>query len=206
MPDVRQFLGNAQQLVVFGGPVAPRRAPGLDLARAGRHRQVGNERVFRFARAVGNHRVVAVQARQLDALERYRARLARQREFAGLVAAQRDRLAAIYASGDAAAGMRLAKADAFDQMRGEYEVLKQGWGGSGDYDFWFDNDPNNASLVAVTSYQRWVPGLRSRLDALGAEAFYLEVEALQAQEPDERTATLEAWNRASAAIAVANGR
>src|SRR2546430_15562336 len=46
---VAQLLGDAQQLVVLRDTVGARGAPGLDLPHAGRHREVGDERVLRFA-------------------------------------------------------------------------------------------------------------------------------------------------------------
>lgn len=161
-----------------------------------------------FATAVEQYAVEQWLERgdQSEALEQYRSRLARQREFAGLVARQRERLAGVFAAGEDVATMRRAKSESFDLMRAEYEELKSGWGGSGDYDGWFAGDLNNASLVAVTSYQRWVAGLRSRLESLGPEAFYLEVEALVEQPATERSTTLERWNQASAMAALANNR
>jgi predicted aminopeptidase len=146
------------------------------------------------------------RSNRAEALDRYRSRLARQRDFADLVARQRDRLAAVFESGDDAAGMRRAKAEAFEIMRDDYEALKSDWGGNADYDGWFASELNNASLVAVTSYQRWVTGLRSRLEALGPEAFYVEMEALVERDPPERTATLESWNSSSAMAALADNR
>jgi predicted aminopeptidase len=134
----------------------------------------------------------------------YLARLKRQRDFADLVSRQRERLTEVFAAAENAATMRLNKANAFELMRLEYESLKSAWGGVGDYDRWFGGDLNNASLVAVTSYQLWVPGLRSRIDTVGLQAFFSEVEALVAKEPSERTEVLESWNRASAATAFAN--
>ena len=161
-----------------------------------------------FATAVEQYAVERwlLQENRIDALGSYRARLARQRDFAELVARQRNRLAALFESNVDAESMRLAKADAFGLMRREYVTLKSAWGGSGDYDGWFESNLNNASLVAVTSYQRWVAGLRARLDRLGPEAFYLEVEDLVEQEREARTATLESWNEESVMTALADHR
>jgi predicted aminopeptidase len=150
-----------------------------------------------FATAVEQYAVEVwlTTRNQGEALSQYLDRMQRQRDFADLVKRQRDRLAVVYASGGSADSMRIAKADAFDLMRREYEALKSGWGGRGDYDRWFEGDLNNASLVAVTSYQRWVPGLRSRIDALGLPAFFDELEQLSEQAPADRALVLEDWNR-----------
>jgi predicted aminopeptidase len=150
-----------------------------------------------FATAVEQYSVEAwLESRnQTAALARYLEGLRRQKQFADLVRRQRDRLSAVYAAGPDPATMRQAKSDAFRWMREEYELLKSEWGGIGGYDRFIDSDLNNASLAAVTSYQRWVPGLRSRIDRLGLEAFFGEVEALVDLTSAERTKTLESWNR-----------
>ena len=141
-----------------------------------------------------------------EALALYRASLIRQRDFARLVERQRERLAKHFASGADEAAMRRAKAEAFARMRSEYSALRTEWGGQGDYDAWFDGELNNASLVALTSYQRWVAGLRSRLESLGPRAFYAELEALLELDEDERAATLASWNQVSVAALLADDR
>ena len=133
------------------------------------------------------------------ALESWRAGLVRQRRFAELVARQRDRLAALFAAESDPRVLAQGKAAAFEQMRSEYAALKEEWGGRGDYDHWFGEDLNNAVLVALTSYQRWVPGLRARLDELGPDAFFSVVEDLIELDAAERTAQLEAWNASALA-------
>lgn len=143
---------------------------------------------------------------EAGALERYRARLARQREFADLVGRQRDRLARLFAEELDVARLRRAKAAAYAELRREYDSLKRSWGGISDYDAWFDGGFDNARLVAVTSYQRWVPGLRSRLDAVGPDAFYTEVGSLLEVDPESRMATLSSWNEASVVGALPDRR
>jgi predicted aminopeptidase len=95
---------------------------------------------------------------------------------------------------------------AYQEMRRDYEARKANWDGNEDYDRWFESEPNNAKLVAVTSYQRWVPGLRLRLDALGPEAFFDEIEVLVELDAEARTARLETWNKDSATTRVAQRR
>ena len=129
---------------------------------------------------------------RLEALADYRQSLARRQQFADLVANQRRRLSEIYA-GETDPEQRLpAKEAAFTAMRRDYEALKAGWGGARDYDGWFDGSFNNARLVALTSYQRWVPGLKARLEQLGPAGFYAELDELIALEPAARELRLEA--------------
>jgi predicted aminopeptidase len=159
-----------------------------------------------FATAVEHYAVEGwLESRnELEALAVYRASLERQRDFADLVQRQRERLAAAFASARNETAKRHAKAHAFVLMREEYAALKADWGGRADYDAWFDGDLNNAHLIAVTSYQRWVAALSSRLETLGPRSFYEEVEALLELDDDERAATLARWNEASVTAAVAD--
>jgi predicted aminopeptidase len=159
-----------------------------------------------FATAVEEYAVEAwLASRQETAqLASYRARLRRQTEFVALVARQRSRLAELFAAESDEAALRRAKAEAYALMRREYESLRTVWEVQSDFDGWFDGEINNARLVALTSYRRWVTGLRSRLDALGPEAFYVEVEALLELPPEHRSQRLQAWNEASAVAALAN--
>jgi predicted aminopeptidase len=85
--------------------------------------------------------------------------------------------------------MRNAKREAFAVMREEYEALKLSWGGSAEYDAWFESSLNNASLAAIATYRQWLPVLRARLDELGIEGFYAEMDGLAELSLAER----EAW-------------
>src|SRR5215469_1794465 len=69
---VFQFFFNSDQLVVFGNAVGARSRAGLDLTCTGANREIGNEGVFRLARAMRDNRIVAVAPRQRDAIERLR--------------------------------------------------------------------------------------------------------------------------------------
>src|SRR5215472_3689420 len=66
-----QFLLNAQQLVVLRNPIRARRRPGLDLSRAGRHSQIGDERILRLTGAVRDHRGISVAPCQINRIERF---------------------------------------------------------------------------------------------------------------------------------------
>lgn len=134
-----------------------------------------------------------------EALARYRQRMLRRAQFGRLVADQRERLRDIYAEPLDAETMRLAKEQAFEQMRSEYEALKEQWGGVSEYDRWFARSLNNASLAAVATYRQWLPALRTRLDKLGIDGFYAEMEQLAALSKRERHAWLRAWTEGRSA-------
>lgn len=138
-----------------------------------------------------------------SALADYRASLERRAQFAALVARHRETLAQLFAMDAEAATLRSRKAEANAAMRSEYEALRDdAWDGNRDYDGWFDGGFNNARLAALTSYQRWVPGLRAELERLGPEAFFAAMEALLELEPASRRSRLEAWNLASVPAAL----
>ena len=97
-------------------------------------------------------------------LERYRVRRQRRAQFGELIAAQQARLRAVYASGRRPEQLRAGKERAFDTLRREYEALKASWQGNTEYDAWFAQPLNNATLASVATYTRWVPALRARLE------------------------------------------
>jgi predicted aminopeptidase len=139
-------------------------------------------------------------------LLQYRERRARARQFEVLVASQRTRLQALYASGESEAYLLQAKVDAYAAMERDYLELKRLWGGRGDYDGWFVGSMNNARLAAVSTYRQWLPGLSWRIEQIGLSAFFDEVEALEETSEDARRGTLEAWNAASTAGPLAQTR
>lgn len=139
------------------------------------------------------------QTRGEAALRAYRERMLRRAQFGELVANQQARLRAVYAEPLDADAMRAAKRAAFDTMRDEYMRLRAEWGGVSEYDRWFDRTLNNASLAAIATYRQWLPALRTRLDTLGIEAFYEEMERLAELPGEERYAWLEAWSEGRSA-------
>jgi predicted aminopeptidase len=154
-----------------------------------------------FATAIeeyGTERWLGARADEAG-LADYRRRLRHRSDFAALVSAQQDRLRAVFAASEPVEQKRAAKARAFDAMRADYAAVKQSWGGIGDYDAWFAQPLNNATLAAVATYRRWVPSLRARIDAVGLEAFYAEMAELGKLGVAERAARLERLGTASAA-------
>jgi predicted aminopeptidase len=126
-------------------------------------------------------------------LEAYHQRLRYRAGFAELVRAQQNRLRAVFASGEPRDAMRAAKARAYDEMRADYASLKLSWGGNSDYDAWFAQPLNNATIAAVATYRRWVPVMRARLEALGLADFYVEMADLAKLNTAQRAARLEMW-------------
>jgi predicted aminopeptidase len=141
----------------------------------------------------GMERWLAANGTPTD-LERYRARRERRAQFGELVARQQSRLRALYASGQPPEALRAEKRLAFETLRSEYDVLKASWGGSGDYDAWFEQPLNNAALASVATYTKWVPALRTRLRTVGIEAFYADVAELAKLDIATRARRLKAWD------------
>jgi predicted aminopeptidase len=151
---------------------------------------------------VGTERWLSEHGTAAD-LERYRARRQRRAEFGDLIAAQQARLRALYSSGAAPEQLRAGKQAAFDTLRREYETLKAGWQGSTEYDAWFAQPLNNATLASVATYTRWLPALRARLQAVGLSAFYADAAAIAKLDAAEREQKLRAWEAAAPSTAPA---
>jgi predicted aminopeptidase len=99
-----------------------------------------------------------------DDLEKFLAARQGEREVAELMVATRQRLAALYAKKLEPDAMRAGKAAELARLR---EALKAGGHpASGEF--------NNARLVAVATYERCVPALKSELEGQGGDlpAFY----------------------------------
>jgi predicted aminopeptidase len=129
-------------------------------------------------------------------LAAYRVRRTRYAEFGQLIAAQQARLRSLYASGAPAEELRAAKELAFEQLRSDYAALKLRWNGAADYDAWFAQPLNNATLASVATYTQWVPALRARLAAVGLRQFYADAASLEKLKADERATRLRLWEGA----------
>jgi predicted aminopeptidase len=71
--------------------------------------------------------------------------------------------------------------------------VKAHWGGNAEYDAWFAQPLNNATLAAVATYTRWLPLLRARLESRGLDGFYADTAALAKLKNDERAERLRGW-------------
>jgi len=125
-----------------------------------------NEAYATFVEQIGTRRWLTVRD-EADRIVDYEARLARSEDFVALLTRTRETLLALYDEGGMdAATRRTRKAAVFETMRVEYAELRASWGDYTGYDGWFARDLNNARLVAVSTYRRFVPAFA----ALYAEA------------------------------------
>lgn len=139
-------------------------------------------------------------------LDRYRQQRARRAEFGALISRQQARLREIYAAGGTPEALRAAKERAFRQLQEDYRALRASWNGAADYDAWFSQPLNNATLASVATYTRWVPALRTRLAAVGLAKFYEDVAALAELGLVEREARLSSWEAGSSAASAQSSR
>jgi predicted aminopeptidase len=95
--------------------------------------------------------------------------------------------------------MSREKAAIFAGMRADYVKLKESWSGYSGYDEWFDGELNNAKLMAIATYQAWVPAFR-RLLAHGngdLDRFYENCRLASRLPPAERDRWLAGWRDAA---------
>ena len=141
---------------------------------------------------LGTERWLSQQGEPAD-LERYRAARQRRAQFGGLIAKQQARLRVLYATGTPVEELRLEKERAFDELRRDYAALKSEWQGNAEYDAWFAQPLNNATLASVATYTRWLPALRARLKEVGLSTFYSQAAELAELDAAEREERLRSW-------------
>ena len=129
-----------------------------------------------------------------DAVAKYRRRTRYRAEFSELVERQQARLREVFSRPLPPEEKRRAKEQAYRTMREEYQALKKSWNGAEDYDRWFAQPLNNAMLASIATYRRWLPALKSRLERVGPERFYAEMEELSEMSSISRQLVLEAWD------------
>jgi predicted aminopeptidase len=111
----------------------------------------------------------------------------RKRGFLALLMKCRDELEENYARDASDDEKRARKAEIFQQLKDEYQVLKASWGGYAGYDRWFAEPLSNAHLAAIATYQDFVPGFRALLaQERSFPKFYAAVKHLAAQDKTER--------------------
>ncbi|MCI0535253.1 MAG: aminopeptidase [Verrucomicrobiales bacterium] len=134
------------------------------------------------------------------ALAKARTDWVRKRQFVDLVSKTRARLREVYDEKEAGAGplaldlqlslsaKRSVKEQLFDELRRDYERLKNEWGGYDRYDAWFRSSLNNAKLNTVDTYYKLVPAFQDLLQSQGVDLqkFYREAKALSALPKAER--------------------
>ncbi|MBX2836451.1 MAG: aminopeptidase [Gammaproteobacteria bacterium] len=94
---------------------------------------------------------------QSDRIALYDAYLARSDDFNALLKRTRAELVKLYELTLPEEQMRERKAAIFTSMRAHYEELKASWNGYKGYDGWFKRELNNARLISVSTYQRFIP-------------------------------------------------
>ena len=89
---------------------------------------------------------------------------------------------------------RAAKEAAIDDLRARYRDMRdRRWGGFDGYDPWFEAPINNAKLLPVGLYHRWVPAFAALFAETGGDwtRFHERVESLAALAPEARSQRLE---------------
>jgi predicted aminopeptidase len=124
----------------------------------------------------------------------------RREDFLRLVDATRRRLQQLYASTLSPEEKTRAKMHVFDEMRTEYARLKQTWDGYAGYDAWFGPDLNNAKLLAVATYNEWVPAFRNLMQVADGDLnrFYADAELASRLPQDIRRRWLSGWGELEA--------
>lgn len=124
----------------------------------------------------------------------YAMRKQREEQVVALVSTYRARLEAVYGAAQGDDWKRARKRALFDAIKLDYQRLKQVWGGYAGYDRFFASDINNAHLVSIGTYRRYVPALQALFAETRGDlpAFYAAVARIGALPKDEREARLEA--------------
>lgn len=125
-----------------------------------------NEAYASFVEQIGTRHWLMARD-EAERIADYDASLGRSEDFVALLAETREELVALYGeTGLDEPTRRARKAAVFETMRERYAELKVTWGDYSGYDGWFARELNNARLVAVSTYRRFVPAFA----ALFAEA------------------------------------
>ncbi|MEJ2346900.1 MAG: aminopeptidase [Gammaproteobacteria bacterium] len=104
----------------------------------------------------------------------------RDREFVALVMATRRRLARLYAADLPRAQKLAGKRRIFDRMRTDYRRLRRSWHDYSGYDRWMSPPLNNAKIVSVATYEKYVPAFQELLRRQGGnfKRFYVAARAI----------------------------
>lgn len=129
--------------------------------------------------------------------------LQRRKAFNALLRTTRDELSALYAGSLDPAAKRAAKQAVFAGLRSRYAQLKESWDGYAGYDRWFERELNNARLVSITTYQRYIPAFQVLFTEAGRDwpAFFTRSAELAGLPEAERHRQMEAYLRAGRSAA-----
>jgi predicted aminopeptidase len=117
----------------------------------------------------------------------------RRHQFTELVLGTRDKLEALYASDLSDAAKRERKAQAFVDLRHDYEQLRNTeWHGYAGHDPWFDTPINNAKLLPFGLYDRGVPAFAALFNRCDGDwpRFYAAVRKIGDEPAAQRDAFL----------------
>ena len=121
---------------------------------------VFNESFASIVEEVGVERWLAQQGTPQEILDYQHVRQ-RHKAFIDLVLATHYQLQQLYRQPWSDAELIAAKQAAFSTLLTQYTILKnEHWQGYNGYDDWFAQDLNNAKLLAVVTYQDFVPALQ----------------------------------------------
>jgi len=129
---------------------------------------------------------------ETDRIAGYNRYLGRIDDFTELLKSTRQQLVALYKESNSVELMREQKQAVFANMRSQYETIKQTkWNGYNGYDGWFARELNNARLISVATYRRYVPAFAQLYKEAGSDlpAFYAlskSIADLPAKERRER--------------------
>jgi len=131
----------------------------------------------------------------LKAIEDYKIGYQRRRQFMELVMKYRKALENLYAKELPIPEKRHEKTAVFENLKDEYQLLKQHWGGYSGYDLWMNRRMNNAKLISVSTYNDLVPAFLELLKSCNYElrAFYKKCQDLSKRPKEERLSYLKKY-------------
>ena len=132
---------------------------------------------------------------ETERIARYDAFLKRSDQFNQLLKTTQNRLRDLYSQDLDNTQKRLRKQQVFELMQQDYSELKASWDGYSGYDNWFKRDVNNARLLAVATYRKWVPAFAALYREQGSSLpdFYAEAKKLSLLPKDQRQERLRAF-------------
>lgn len=132
---------------------------------------------------------------EAERIEQYDASLKRGEDFVALLRKTRNGLVEAYAQDVDEETMRESKSAVFATMQDDYQQLKVNWDGYSGYDNWFKRDVNNARLIAVSTYRRFIPAFRAMYLQAGEDMneFYKIAKIAAELPPVERREHLNAY-------------
>jgi predicted aminopeptidase len=133
---------------------------------------------------------------RLKAYDDYMTDYRRRQQFIELVLKYRKKLELLYAGDLPDLKKRHAKAAEFENLKTEYRLLKEQWGGYSGYDRWFNRKLNNAQLLTVSTYNDLVPAFLNLLKSCNYDlkAFYIKCRNLSEKPPKKRRAYLDRYS------------